>query len=528
MNVPPSSSTSERASDRASERLMPAERRLALLEVFREITRELFSRLNTLDIAEIFLERCSGALNADLVSVYLGRDEYEVELLVSVSQPQSGFLSPDHSLAETVMRNPQVLEEGPSPARLGGALAMPLNVSVVGTRRITGVITAEYVTQQPDPADLETLALFAPLLAAALELAHRHRREQDRLRDERLRAEVTEAVSRLRRIPELSHAVANVITQILGYQMVAIFSLEANATLLKLEAWSGASTPRPQVPLHGTQTGEAVQRGEACILDLSDPRFLQTDIPINSMICVPLIGRDGVLGCLNVATGGQDFLDVNDLKRLQSIINPVAVAFENARLYEALEQRTQDLELMSREAQRVALHDHLTGLPNRRAFDTRIRALMQAPNATFCLGVIDLVGFKKINDQLGHVSGDIALIRIADTLRSILGITGVSICGEQDPVVISDQDGCAFRVGGDEFHLLLPLDHKHAKNMMKTLIEKVNALEIEGDAGSLPVGLNVGLAEYPLEASTLDQLQSLADDRMYEAKRAKIPMLELE
>ena len=527
MNASQSTSTS----DRASERLMPAERRLALLEVFREITRELFSRLNTLEIAEIFLERCSGALNADLVSVYLGRDEYEVELLVSVSQAQSGFLSPDHSLAETVMRNGQVLEEAPSPARPGGALAMPLNVSVVGTRRITGVISAEYVTRQPDPADLETLALFAPLLAAALELAHRHRREQDRLRDERLRAEVTEAVSRLRRIPELSHAVANVITQILGYQMVAIFSLEANATVLKLEAWFGASTPRPQVPLNGTQTGEAVQRGEACILDLSDPRFLQTDIPINSMICVPLIGRDGVLGCLNVATGGKDFLNVNDLKRLQSIINPVAVAFENARLYEALEERTLDLERMGREAQHVALHDHLTGLPNRRAFDAGIQSMLDQPNR-FCLAVIDLVGFKKINDQLGHVSGDITLIRIADVLRGILGICCVPILAANDQVSVSipEQDftGCAYRVGGDEFHLLLPFDRQRASQMIEVLIRQVQALEVEGDHGSLPVGLNVGLAEYPLEASTLDQLQSLADDRMYEAKRTKIPMLELD
>jgi GGDEF domain-containing protein/putative methionine-R-sulfoxide reductase with GAF domain len=514
-------------SERSAERLMPAERRLALLEVFREITRELFSRLNTLDIAQIFLERCSGALNADLVSVYLGRDEGEVELLVNVCRPQSGFLSPDRTLAEAVMRSGQVHDEGPSPTRLYGALAMPLTVSVVGTRRITGVITAEYVTQSPDPADLETLALFAPLLAAALELAHRHRREQDRLRDERLRAEVTEAVSRLRRIPELSHAVANVITQILGYQMVAIFSLEAAATHLKLEAWSGASIPHPMVPLEGTQTGEAVQRGHATILDLHDPRFRQTAVPVNSMICVPLVGRDGVLGCLNVATGnGQTALNHFDLKRLQSIINPVAVAFENARLYETLEQRTQDLERMGLEAQRVAMHDHLTGLPNRRAFDAKMH-LLEQQGASFCLVVIDLVGFKTINDQLGHVSGDIALIRIADILRGILGITGVSICSEPDLVVTPDHDGCAFRVGGDEFHLLLPCDRVQAIGLLEKLIEKVHALEIEGEAGSLPVGLNVGLAEYPLEASTLDQLQSLADDRMYEAKRAKIPMLEL-
>ena len=526
MNAP-QSHTSDRASDRISERLMPAERRLALLEVFREITRELLSRLNTLEIAQIFLERCSGALNADLVSVYLGRDEYEVELLVGVGQPQGGFSTADHSLAETVMRSGQVLEEAPSVNRPGGALAMPLTVSVVGTRRITGVITAEYFTQRPDPADLETLALFAPLLAAALELAHRHRREQERLRDERLRAEVTAAVSRLRRIPELSHAVANVITQILGYQMVAIFSLESEqATHLKLEAWSGASTPRPAVPLHGTQTGEAVLKRQAIILDLNDPRFLQTDIPINAMICVPMVGRDGVLGCLNVATGGKQFLDTSDLKRLQSIINPVAVAFENARLYETLEQRTQDLERLGLEAQRVAMHDHLTGLPNRRAFDAKMH-LLEQQGARFSLVVIDLVGFKNINDQLGHVSGDIALIRIADILRGILGITGISLCDEQDSLVTSDHDGCAFRVGGDEFHLLLPCDRVQAIGLLEKLIERVHALEIEGDAGSLPVGLNVGLAEYPLEAGTLDQLQSLADDRMYAAKRAKIPMLEL-
>jgi GGDEF domain-containing protein len=206
------------------------------------------------------------------------------------------------------------------------------------------------------------------------------------------------------------------------------------------------------------------------------------------------------------------------------------VAFENARLYEALEQRTQDLELMSREAQRVAMHDHLTGLPNRRAFDTKMHQLAEHQDARFCLVVIDLVGFKKINDQLGHVSGDIALIRIADILRGILGITGVSICSDQDPITNPDHDGCAFRVGGDEFHLLLPYQRTHAIGVLATLIKQVQTLEIEGEiqgaTSSLPIGLNVGLAEYPLEAGTLDHLQSLADDRMYAAKRAGIPILE--
>jgi GGDEF domain-containing protein len=527
MNAPPSPTA-----ERSVERLMSAERRLALLEVYREITRELFSRLNTLDIAEVFLERCSGALSADQVGVFIGRDENDIELLVSVAQPQGGFLGPDLRLAESVMRSGEVLEEGPSAGRPGGALAIPLTVSVVGARRITGAITAEYITQAPDPEDLETLAMFAPLLAAALELAHRYRREQDRLRDERLRAEVTAAVSRLRRIPELSHAVANVITQILGYQMVAIFSLEPQATHLKLEAWSGASKPHDLVPLEGSQTGEAVIRGQATILDLNDPKFRQTAVPVTSMICVPLTGRDGTLGCLNVATGiGQANLNIFDLRRLQSIINPVTVAFENARLYEALEQRTQELEGMGREAQWVALHDHLTGLPNRRAFDAGIQTLGQR-GTTFCLVVIDLVGFKKINDQLGHTSGDSALIRIADVLRDVLGVNANSTCPEPEPPAnpegaTPEHVGCAYRVGGDEFHLLLPLNRFQTKQLLHTLIQQVQMLEVEGHKTTLPIGLNLGLAEFPLEASTLDQLQTLADDRMYEAKRAKIPMLEL-
>jgi GGDEF domain-containing protein len=143
--------------------------------------------------------------------------------------------------------------------------------------------------------------------------------------------------------------------------------------------------------------------------------------------------------------------------------------------------------------------------------------------------VIDLVGFKKINDQLGHVSGDITLIRIADVLRSILNINEVPILNENEalnPTSSCGQNGCAYRVGGDEFHLLLPFNRSEATQMVHALIEQVQSLEIEGEGASLPVGLNVGLAEYPLEAGTLDQLQSLADDRMYAAKRAHIPMLE--
>ena len=147
----------------------------------------------------------------------------------------------------------------------------------------------------------------------------------------------------------------------------------------------------------------------------------------------------------------------------------------------------------------------LTRLPNRRAFERDARrsleqALEEAGRVT--LAVIDLSGFKAVNDRMGHSAGDHALQRISHVLASS--------CPK------------AYRVGGDEFLLLLEMDTARAIEVSEYIVERIRALEF--DKG-LRILANIGLAEFPLEAHSLDALQTLADHRMYTAKRLNRPML---
>ena len=145
-------------------------------------------------------------------------------------------------------------------------------------------------------------------------------------------------------------------------------------------------------------------------------------------------------------------------------------------------------------------------LPNRRAFEADILAAFkrsQLLGQPFTLGAIDLVGFKAVNDRFGHDAGDIALRRVAAELMA--------------------SKVAAYRVGGDEFALLIHADHTRALGIAKEIAVGINTIDVGLD---LQVALNIGLAEYPTDAPDLDRLQSLADNRMYLAKRVGRAVLE--
>ena len=81
----------------------------------------------------------------------------------------------------------------------------------------------------------------------------------------------------------------------------------------------------------------------------------------------------------------------------------------------------------------------------------------------------------------------------------------------------------AFRVGGDEFFMLIPQALPAALEICRNVLKRITLLEFPKN---LRVSTNIGLAEYPTEAQTIDALFSLADTRMYAAKRVGKPFLE--
>src|SRR5207237_5538160 len=148
-----------------------------------------------------------------------------------------------------------------------------------------------------------------------------------------------------------------------------------------------------------------------------------------------------------------------------------------------------------------SLHDPLTGLYNRRGFDEHLAAAISRSvryGWSFGLVLLDLDGFKAINDKIGHQGGDAVLRQVGEQLRH--GLRAGDI---------------AARVGGDEFALLLHIDGPPA---IDTILGRLHGSQGFGDAGDIT--WTAGLAMCPDEASTVDDLYRFADQRLYEAKHA--------
>ncbi|RMH51395.1 MAG: EAL domain-containing protein [Alphaproteobacteria bacterium] len=130
-------------------------------------------------------------------------------------------------------------------------------------------------------------------------------------------------------------------------------------------------------------------------------------------------------------------VDITDLKRQQEQLEAYAAQLEQVNL--EIAEKHAMLELSQEAIRHNALHDALTGLPNRRYLDERLRECLSDPAADVALFHLDLDRFKQINDTLGHAAGDAVLVAVAERLRKS----------------VRAGDFVA-RIGGDEFIVLCP------------------------------------------------------------------------
>jgi diguanylate cyclase (GGDEF)-like protein/PAS domain S-box-containing protein len=159
------------------------------------------------------------------------------------------------------------------------------------------------------------------------------------------------------------------------------------------------------------------------------------------------------------------------------------------------------------EMERLAHHDALTGLPNRALFLLRLEATLRGRRSDdqgFAIALMDLDGFKAVNDTLGHAAGDAVLRQVAERLSGEIRAT----------------DTLA-RLGGDEFALLLPgvCRGEDAAALAERLIARVDE-PFRVDGRPARVGLSLGVALAPQDGTDGDRLLRGTDDALYRAKRA--------
>jgi diguanylate cyclase (GGDEF)-like protein len=153
----------------------------------------------------------------------------------------------------------------------------------------------------------------------------------------------------------------------------------------------------------------------------------------------------------------------------------------------------------------LALHDHLTGLPNRRLYQDRLaNALERArrSESNTALLVVDLNGFKLVNDTFGHHVGDLVLQRVGELFSSRVR--------RSDTVA---------RTGGDEFTIILedPTSPTAAKHVAASLLHLLDQPLLIGD-NTVRIGASVGIAIFPEDARDMESLCIAADLRMYNIK----------
>jgi diguanylate cyclase (GGDEF)-like protein len=172
-----------------------------------------------------------------------------------------------------------------------------------------------------------------------------------------------------------------------------------------------------------------------------------------------------------------------------------------------VEQQTQAIRLSEERLRHLSQHDVLTGLPNRILLNDRLRlSLKRAGRFESALGLlmVDLDGFKEVNDLLGHHVGDEVLCEVAARLRHSVR--------ETDTVA---------RLGGDEFIVLLPDLHLAAEaeliavKIVSLVSEPINV----GDT-TVHISVSIGVCTSLDENSDADRLLQSADAAMYQAKAA--------
>jgi diguanylate cyclase (GGDEF)-like protein len=215
----------------------------------------------------------------------------------------------------------------------------------------------------------------------------------------------------------------------------------------------------------------------------SDPALLAEPREDGPMRAQPLLVGARSLGMIVALTPESAPFGDAERATLTDFAEQAAIALRNAHLFQQLLER--------------ATRDALTGLANRRELDRMLARELERSSRyaeIFSVAMIDLDGFKDLNDRLGHAAGDAVLRKAAATIDAACRAADVGA-----------------RLGGDEFVLILPQTNQFEA---AALCERLRAqVETLGD-----ISLSWGIAEYPTHGVDADQLMRAADAAMYASK----------
>ena len=348
------------------------------------------------------------------------------------------------------------------------------------------------------PHERELLEVYASYAATVLDTATAL--EESRRQHERSRAllELSQSVASANRSDDVAQRLAEAVPAVVDCDRVLVFLWDEEEAALTCRAITGLE-PEPWVrelritPDDTQIVADLVAQANPAPLffdrDSEDPYLgpMMRNQGTQAIIVVPIVAHGHFYGALVTSAverperlkPTQDLLD-----RLAGVVAQSATAFDNARLIETISHQ--------------ARHDNLTGLLGHRAFHEALAGAIES-GTPFSLAMLDIDDFKRVNDGHGHPVGDEALCRVADAMRASVR-----------------PDDTVFRVGGEEFAVLLPgLEGIDAVPVCERVRTAVATTPFE-----VPLRVSIGLASWPADADDRKQLLQRVDEALYAAKRA--------
>lgn len=258
----------------------------------------------------------------------------------------------------------------------------------------------------------------------------------------------------------------------------------------------GARNKPYMPPRRNGLTNTVAHRGEIIQVEnmLHHEFFSETQYKkTGSIIGIPLMIDRNVVGVMNLSRSVEGKFSPSELRLLGLLADQAAVAISNASLHQIVS--------------RQAYSDTVTGLPNRRALDERLEKEVLAARRDgypFSVIMMDLDGFKEVNDTYGHTIGD-------QVLRAIFNFLATGV---------RSTDFLA-RYGGDELTLILVhTDLPAARLVTEKILERIHQFSHRmPDDRKIKLGVSGGIAMYPIHAMSGADLLRAADEALYRAKK---------
>jgi two-component system cell cycle response regulator len=380
------------------------------------------------------------------------------------------------------------------------AIVVPLRMGAKLLGAI-GVVDAD-PNRNFTPSDLRLLTLFAQQASIAINNARMYLATKEAADRRAILHQASQAIVAASLDPEAIYsAIHNAAAQLMPSEAFVIALMnETNNVIDAVYLMDRAGrTPVISLPPGAGLSGHIINTGKPLYIEDIDVyegvesiRFGDQQ-DVRSILAVPMILRDKVIGMLSVQSYQARAYTPEDMYLLEMLSAHAAIALDNTRLFQ--------------EVQLLAITDPLTGANNRRElFEQAEREFARSQRYKHPLSamMVDIDKFKKVNDSHGHTTGDQVLIHLTERIRA--NIRDIDILG---------------RYGGDEFAILLPeTGLKSAYQVAERLRTAIAERPFETDAGLIEISASIGVSTLCKEISSLEALIDKADMGVYMAKEA--------